>query len=278
MKRIWLGAAIALIIAGLGTIACALMISGFDLKQFSGDPYETKTYEITEMFFDININTTSADIEFKKAEDGIARVVCKENENCTYTVKAEGRVLQIISHDKRKWYHFFTLDFEKKTMTVYLPEQQYFKLYLGVSTGDVDIPEGFRFRSVDITGSTGHVDVSLGETESVSISRSSGDIRLTNTRAQKVKIETSTGHVNLDSVIAEKEMKIETSTGDVKLKGCDSPKISIETSTGDVTGELLSKKHFQTETSTGKVVVPGDESDEICEIKTSTGDIKMSVK
>ena len=34
MKRIWFGAAIALIVAGLGTVGCALLLSGFDLKKF----------------------------------------------------------------------------------------------------------------------------------------------------------------------------------------------------------------------------------------------------
>jgi hypothetical protein len=76
------------------------------------------------------------------------------------------------------------------------------------------------------------------------------------------------------------EIKIKSSTGDVKLTDCDASNlIDIETSTGDVNAVLLSGKTFETKTSTGiNDVPPSTEGAPLCRIKTSTGDIKVTVK
>ena len=53
-------------------------------------------------------------------------------------------------------------------------------------------------------------------------------------------------------------------------------KYAVQT-TGDVTGTLLTEKTFSTDTSTGDVSVPNPSSGGKCEIKTSTGDITISI-
>lgn len=239
MKRIWFGAAIALIIAGLGTVGCALLLSGFDLKKFSGEPFEAKTHGVEGTFSEISIDASTFDIEFRRSEDGSCRIVTRENETYSLNAAVEGNTLKITSHEKKKWNWFFTLNFESPKMTLYLPETEYEKLTVKVSTGD---------------------------------------IKISDIEAKTVLIHTSTGDVQLDSVIASEMLSIETSTGDVRLDGCDSPVVKIKTSTGDVNGTLLTPKTFRTETSTGTVRVPSGSYPETCEIKTSTGDIKMTVK
>lgn len=278
MKRFWLGAAITLLIGGLGTIACALMISGFDLKKFSGDPYTTKNYEETGTFTRISIETSTADIELRRSEDGTCKAVCRENDEYTFEVEVNGNVLEIKSHEKRKWFRFFMLNFEEPKVTLYLPDAEYEKLAVRSSTGDIRIPADVRFREVELIGSTGDFNGSLGNCESVKIETSTGDINLTGTYARYVTVKTATGDVKLDSVIADETISITTSTGDVKLDGIDGPAIKIKTATGDVNGTVLSPKAFQTKTSTGSVVVPSDSASQTCEITTSTGDINMSVK
>ena len=51
----------------------------------------------------------------------------------------------------------------------------------------------------------------------------------------------------------------------------------MRTHTGDVSGNLLSDKVFITETDTGRIDVPKTTTGGKCEIKTDTGDIRISI-
>ena len=88
----------------------------------------------------------------------------------------------------------------------------------------------------------------------------------------------STGDLVLKNVIASEKFSIERSTGDVKFEAADASEIFVETSTGDVCGSLMSEKFFITESDTGSSDVPQTLSGGKCEVKTSTGDIKITVE
>ena len=61
--------------------------------------------------------------------------------------------------------------------------------------------------------------------------------------------------------------------------GCDTGEICIRTGTGSVTGSLLSGKTFITGTTTGSIKVPkNDDNGGRCQISTTTGSIKITVK
>jgi DUF4097 and DUF4098 domain-containing protein YvlB len=71
---------------------------------------------------------------------------------------------------------------------------------------------------------------------------------------------------------------MEGSTGDLELDGFDADNINVKLSTGDVIGTILTTKFFIANSSTGKVSVPKTREGGVCEIKVSTGDIKISYK
>ena len=73
-------------------------------------------------------------------------------------------------------------------------------------------------------------------------------------------------------------MNIDTDTGDVKLDACDANSIDIETDTGDVMGYLLTPKIFDTDTGTGDIRVEQSTSGGLCKIRTSTGDIEITIE
>ena len=73
-------------------------------------------------------------------------------------------------------------------------------------------------------------------------------------------------------------MNLITSTGDVTFRASDAKSIKVETSTGDVTGSLLTGKAFTTKTSTGDINVPSNSGTDTCDIRTSTGDIEITIK
>jgi hypothetical protein len=57
---------------------------------------------------------------------------------------------------------------------------------------------------------------------------------------------------------------------------CD--EIYLKTDTGDVSGFLLSDKIFIAESDTGRISVPKTFTGGKCEVKTDTGNIKITVK
>ena len=240
-----------------------------------------------------------------------------DNLRYTVSANAEG-TLEIELVDSRKWYeHISFFSIGKSEINVYLPAGEYGALSIEGSTGDVDIPEEFAFESVDVSLNTGDVECYASAKGLLKIKASTGDIRVENVTADDLELSLSTGRVSVTSadctgdvtlkvstgkasltdvdcksftssgntggitlkdVIAEKKISIERSTGDVSFDGCDAAEIYVTTDTGDVRGSLLSAKVFITETDTGKVDVPKSTTGGRCEIKTDTGDVKITVK
>jgi len=170
---------------------------------------------------------------------------------------------------------------------------------LGTDTGDVEITSASA-GSLVIEGDTGDVnldgtavkadlrieletgDAYLAEVTvegSLNIENDTGDVDLKRVSAKGgIRCDTDTGDVSLVQTITEGALRIETDTGDVELEGADGKEIYITTSTGDVEGSILTEKVFITDSSTGKIRVPSSISGGRCEVRTSTGDIILTIK
>ena len=277
MKKSVVIIAIVLLALGFSLFAGAWIASGFDFYKLSTVAYETNTYTIDEVFEKIAIDVRETDITFRAASDGICRVVCEEKAKEKHSVFVEDGILRIRTEDSRHWFDYLTLFSKSPSMTVYLPSDYYANLTLKSSTGNISIPDAFTFGSVKAELSTGDVEYDASVNNSLEIETSTGDIRLNGVRAGTLALSASTGDIILKDTLASGELRIKTSTGDVKLENCDAQSIAVKTSTGDVTGTLCSAKRFFTETSTGHVLVPDSKTGGKCEIKTSTGDIRITV-
>lgn len=314
-------AKVLLIIAGIlilvGALVFVLVMSIYrwDFIKLSTEKYETNTYVINEEFDSISINTTTADITFELASDGVSRVVCYENKDFKHSVKLERGILSIKLDEDKKWH--FGINFSTPKITVFLAEREYSSLRIIESTGDVDIPKDFKFNGIHIEASTGDIsslasaeglieiktstgditvkDITAGVLE---LSASTGDITVSNTqvasevivgvstgrtRLSNLKCELldssgSTGDMLLSDVIATNIIRIDRSTGDVRFERCDAEELYVKTDTGNVIGSLLSEKVFITKTDTGRVNVPNTITGGRCEISTDTGNIIIDVE
>lgn len=151
-------------------------------------------------------------------------------------------------------------------------------VYLKTSTGDIDVSGG-EVGAIELSVSTGEIEVSDIECEfDVIIRVSTGDAEISRVSCRDLISEGNTGDIDLYSVTASGKFDIVRSTGDVKFINSDAAELFIETDTGDVSGTLLTSKIFITDTNTGKVRVPDSVIGGRCEIKTSTGNIIISVK
>ncbi len=313
-SKIWLIAATFLVLLGIVMFASVMTSCNWDFTKLSTTNYVSNTHQITDGINSISICGDTADIAFVPSANGDCKVDCYEPENIQHCVAVVDNVLIIDTIDQRKWYHHIGIHSREPKITVYIPQGEYGALSIQSDTGDVEIPNAFKFESIDITESTGDVTVYANAEEAFSIKTSTGDIRIENVSADtfdlsvstgkiiantisckgNIKINTSTGDVQITSarchsllssgdtgdisltdVIAAKQFSIVTSTGDVEFDKCDAGEIYIETDTGDVSGNLLSEKVFITESDTGKINVPKNADGGRCEITTNTGNIRV---
>lgn len=317
--KIWLLAAASLVLIGCILFAGVMTTLKWDFMGLATVTYETNTYEISEAFDGISVNTNTADIVFMLSDDRNCTVICHEEVNAGHSVTAEDDTLTIELIDERSAYDFIGhigLNFGSPKITVYLPKTEYTNLLINADTSDVEIPNDFMFKDIDISLSTGDVEISASASENIKIKTSTGDIcaenicagslnlavstgkvtvsdvncqgdmtvsvstgktYLTDTRCKSVISSGNTGDIYLNNVIATGKFTIERSTGDVKFEGSDAAEIIVKTDTGDVTGNLLTDKVFIVQTDTGNVDVPKNTDGGRCEIFTDTGDVRLAI-
>ncbi len=315
MKK-WLITAGVLVALGVIIFVSAMTVLGWDFTRINTARYVSNTHVIDEVFENILIDTDTAYISFVCSDDGVCRVECYENENVKHSVGVSEETLNINVTDERKWYEYISISFESPKITVYLPENEYASLVINDDTGGIEIPQDFKFESLEVNTSTGSIKnyasvakdakikTNTGSiyTEGISastleLSVSTGHITAKNiTCAGDIKVEVSTGKTRLENVtcaslcsngstgdlllknvIANGTFNVERSTGDIELDRCDGKELSIKTSTGDIEGSLLTDKVFIISTDTGEIDVPKTASGGKCEIETETGDIEIDI-
>lgn len=315
--KIWLIIGTSLVLIGGAIFVGVMTAFKWDFTKLSTAEYETNEYEINENYKNISIITDTADIVFVAAENGEGSVVCHEQKNMKHLVTVNDGTLVVKVVDTGKWYDHIGINFGTPKITVCIPQGEYGAISVKSSTGDVEIPKEFKFKGIDISGSTGDVKSYASVSDAVKIKTSTGDIRVENISAGTLDLSVSTGKVtvsdvicegdvtiavstgkaylnhiacrsfiskgstgdiSLENVIAAEKFSIERSTGDVKFDGSDATEIFVKTDTGDVTGTLLSEKVFIIETDTGKVDVPQTVAGGRCEITTDTGDVRIKIQ
>ena len=278
--------------------------------------YETNIHKINEEFDNISIKTDTADIAFVLSDDGMCRVVCYEDAKKSHSVEVQDGTLAVNVVNNKKWYDYIGVNIDSPKITVYLPEAAYSSLVIEESTGDIEISKVFKFKSIDISLSTGNIKCYASAVENIKIAASTSDIYAEGISASSLDLTVSTGNVTVSSatcegditigvstgkahltdvacknltstgrsgdislknVISTEKISVERSTGDVTLDRSDAAELFIMTSTGDVEGSLLTNKVFITKTDTGRIDVPNSIIGGRCEITTDTGDIKISI-
>lgn len=297
ITKILLIIAISLVVAGSIIFVCAMTSIGWDFSKLSRAKYVTNSYDIDEPYKEISIKAETADIVFAVSEDSSYRVECYEQERVKHEVSVKDGTLMIAINDTRAWHDYIGFNFGFPKIIVYMPAGEYGALSIKLSTGNVEVSRDFCFDSIDISGSTGKItnfasakgdvklEVSTGKilvsnisAGSLDVKVSTGDANISSVRCKRFASDGSTGDIELEDVIAEERLTIKRTTGDISFDGCDAGELFIQTSTGNVEGSLLSEKIFIVDTDTGSKKVPSSTVGGKCEIKTDTGNIKISIK
>ena len=245
-----------LIRVGVFLAAVSLLIVGYSLLNRTAKPV-TSTYTFQEPFDKIEANCVECDVEFLTSNDGTCQVICQESNKGKHEVKIENGTLKIL----RESNDHLSINLQDLVLkvTVYLPRTYYKSLNVTTSSGDIHLPVEIMVDHVVAQSSSGDIDVR-------------GDF------GQSLDVKTSSGNVNVKNAYIRGSLIINTSSGDVNFDRSDAAEMSVQTSSGDVKGNLLSGKHFFTRSSSGDIRVPASFGEAPCDIRTSSGDISLSVK
>ena len=267
-----------LILSGILLFGGALKMVNFDFKNLSTVEYEDTAHEIKDDFSNISVKSDTASITFLQSTDGNCRVECYEEKNAKHTVNVNGDTLEITMVNEKKWYEHIGINFVSPKITVYLPKTEYSALSVISHTGAVSLCKEMNFQNVDISVTTGWVNLAnITADKDINLSVTTGEANLASITCRNLVSSGDTGNINFKNVIASEKLSVERSTGDVTFDRCDAAEIIVKTSTGSVSGSLLSGKTFVAETSTGRISLPKDSEGGRCEIRTSTGNIKITV-
>ncbi|MBQ8961547.1 MAG: DUF4097 family beta strand repeat protein [Ruminococcus sp.] len=318
MTKKWIITGAALLAAGAVICGASFAALGFDWKELNTAEQDTNTYQVSDEFTGISIDTDIDDITFLPSKDGRCSVVCVEEKNRPHSVTVEGGTLRIESSKDRRTFdwHFMTVT-QAYTVTVYLPETEYEDLHIISDSGDVQIPKELSFENITAELDTGDISCFASVRESVSLKTDTGDINASDISAESMDLRSDTGDIKLSGielggsfyseedtgdvkiegmtcesftskgdtgdldmkgVKVSQKLALDRDTGDITFDGCDAEELLITTDTGDVRGSLLTEKVFITKTDTGDVNVPDTTSGGRCEIITNTGDINIKVQ
>ena len=280
----------------IGGIVCAVVMStfGFQFDNLSTSDAQLKSYDVAEDFENILIDADTADIALKASSDGKCRVECFETENLRYDVAVENKTLNIKNADSGSWIDNIGLFTQSKTLTVYLPKNEYAAVTIDTDTGDTDISESFRFQSFKLETDTGDVTLEQLLIGEMTLKTDTGDIELNSVKvdnASSAKTDTgkvilseleckefeasdNTGDVLLTGVTAADRLTAATKTGDVKLTGVRCSDLDVTDKTGSIhLTDVITVNTFSAQTETGSVIFEKCDGGSIV-AKTNVGDIK----
>ncbi len=278
--KIWLIIAASLVLLGGIIFGGVMSMLKWDFMKLATVNYKTNTYEISEAFDSISMNTDTADIAFALSDDSKCRVECHEEEHAKHSVTAENSTLTVELMDKRSVYDFIGyigLNFDTPRITVYLPKTEYTSLLIDESTGDIEIPKDFNFKDVEISLRTGDVTFHASASEMIKIKTSTGDICVENISAGSLDLAVSTGKVTVSGVNCEGDVAIGVTTGKAKLTDTQCKSLISTGDTGDISlDHVIAAEKFSIDRSTGDVKFDSSDAAEIV-VRTDTGDVAGSL-
>ncbi len=274
------GIFVALIVVGSIALGAGAVIVGYHvIKGRSDDTFITNRHDVDEEVKNINVDTTTANIELAKATDDKVLVVCEEREKVYHDVTIDNGLLKIKTIDNRRWYekYIFNINFRETKVTVYLPEGDYQNLTLDSDTGNIDVAKDFTFTDVKITNHTGHVKLNAKASGDVYLSTSTGYIAVNDSAANKITTKSSTGDLNIKNTQVTTDIESSASTGDTYYENVTAKNLTSKTSTGAC--KLINTvvdNHIEIKTSTGGVKFEDSDAETI-KVRTSTGSVRGSL-
>lgn len=315
--RIAIVVAVFLVVIGTITTIGGLFALGFDMAKLSNLSPITHTHVLDGEVKNITVNGVESSIKLIPTDDEKVKVISKESDKIYHIVNIEEETLSIHRIDERKWYELIGIIVDPDMeLEIYLPKRDYANLYIYSTSGNVFVPDDFKFDEVDIKNVSGNIEflsnvkdsftastvsgrietanvaakklslesvsgkvgaTNIDSENAIEIINTSGPILLENINAKKIEVETLSGRVSLEDVVAFEEINIESLSGIIKFDKVDASSIILYSTSGNIIGNFLTEKTFDVETVSGKVTLPEIQKGNKCTIKTISGNITIGI-
>jgi len=300
-------AAVLILFGGILFFVCGSQVNYsanlFGLDFYGNEEVQLQTFDVTDTLKTLNVSTNVASIELIKSEDGSRKVVYTETDQIMYNIGYEDGVFDMKPvHDVYFQFSFLSFNFSLANynnlyVKIYLPEKELESINFDTDTGKITVNSGFEIGQATCDSDTGAVyvksdvknklyaETDMGRIEisginagDVEIEENTGSVTLSDINVEgKIKIESDTGSVTLKDTKAGTDIDIEVDTGSIEFERIDAKNIKAKADTGSIKGTILSEKQFSAKSSTGTVIVPASAGEGTCDLKTSTGSIKITI-
>lgn len=298
---------LSLLIITLISFMIGVIVFGYDYN-FNISSYELvkkEEYKLSDID-KININTTSANIEFYESDsDSIiieqySSKKIEEKELFTYNIS--GKNFNIKDGKQRRFLYIFSFGFRGWFYKIYLPKDYQEEVIVKTVSGDIVLHDNVNdLNNLSMTTTSGDISVEENlKTKKLSIRTVSGDVKLSTVNAVNTEIKTTSGDIIVNSITndsyiksisgdieinqLEGNIKLITTSGDVEIDKFHMKNASsIKTVSGEVDVNFTKDTNYEviTKTISGDVSLPSDSSINgnspynKLNIKTTSGDIEI---
>ena len=151
------------------------------------------------------------------------------------------------------------------------------ELTVSVTTGSIHVQKAV---AVAVTAAAGTGDVIMEDiiTDDVlRVTTTTGDQDLRRVRCGGLSLRAGSGDITLTESVALGHGDVEVTTGEVTFVRSDAVTLSVRCTTGSVKGTLLTPKIFAASSTSGSIDVPKSTEGGLCEIKTTSGSIRIAL-
>lgn len=265
----------------------------------------SKVYQTVERSFSggirgISIDCSAEDVYLRPSTDNQYHVFCSGSEETEFSIEVIEGILTVTS-DQEFLENLAAWDFENQAkITVQLPVGNSVvpleSVTVSTASGDVLAAEKLLLRRCEITTASGAVSFRAAVQGRMRIESTSGDIFVedpSKTPAYEFILSSTSGDLTLkgqtvSAIVVEStsgDMLLEdcefgtltanSVSGEIDLAGVDAEECYIQTTSGDVSAGLRRAMDFHCSSTSGDIETPASVSGGLCQIDTTSGDIKV---
>ncbi|QGH33024.1 DUF4097 family beta strand repeat protein [Gracilibacillus salitolerans] len=211
-------------------IACILVLVGGIGSVMSYRFYEPATLAVTKEVQSTEITSIEIDIQNEKVDiipttDPTPKVELTGTEDShsktELVVEENNNTLSIHTENEMgKWFSFNFFN-SSRTLTVYLPEQEYQRLAVEISNGSLQA-QGLTINEVNVETKNGKIDLSDIVADSYQLKTSNGKIDLENVEGE-LAARANNGAISLVTENLDRNINFETDNGRIKIQSEKEP-------------------------------------------------------
>ena len=277
MKKRFLIACLALVLAGGLAFVVGMSALGWNFALLDSEVYEAKTFELEsspESLSLVSVDVRNAEIKIVTGSE--IKIEYEESDRLKYSVVYDEEAKSLVMEEIYSVPKIFGMfNFHNQVITITVPKVD--KLNLESTNGKIEVPSGV-YDEIDIETTNGVVEINdVIAVRGVEVSTTNSRITLSNIRAERGKIEAhSTNGVIVFSDITANSAEGKTTNGQITASDVETAKLSLITTNGPVVCnriDIEESAFFKSTNGNITASFVGSMSDFTVEGYTTNGDI-----